>query len=228
MSAHETFRVFLSAVSNELASLRRELARVLRRKGIDVCEQDHFHQGPGTLLEKLRDYIRTCDAVILLVGDQAGAAPTPEQVRALGPLPLYDSYCAAAKQSGATYTQWEYLFAKHFDKPTLVYFTDAGFTPEKPGNADPAQAAYREWIEQRGEHREPFATLEQLKEHVLVNPHLPNLAHRKRIYLPHVSLGTLFKGRDEMLARLQHDFAGQRPERATAITGKVANRRRTM
>lgn len=50
-----SFRVFLSAVSNELASYRTEVARVLRRRGIEVRDQEHFRQGDATLVEALRE-----------------------------------------------------------------------------------------------------------------------------------------------------------------------------
>jgi len=229
MSAQETFRVFVSAVSNELAGFRREVARVLRRKGLEACDQDHFHQGPGTLLEKLRDYIQKCDVVVLLVGDQCGAVPTHEHVKALGPIPGYDAFRADSKQTFASYTQWEYLLAKHYSKPTLVFFTDAknGYKPENPSKDDAAQtasqAAYRAWIHHRGEHREAIVTADQLKEDLLVNPLLPTLHHRKRIHLPHLSLGTLFKGRDDILKKLRDDFSSDRPGVATAITGKAVH-----
>jgi hypothetical protein len=83
MSSTLTFRVFLSAVTGELASYRQEVARVPRRKGLEVREQAHFSQGPATLLERLRDYIQQCDAVLLLVGQQCGAFATAEHAAAL-------------------------------------------------------------------------------------------------------------------------------------------------
>ncbi len=87
MSKRAGFRIFISAVTPELGSYRREVARVLRRKGLEVRDQDYFIQGPGTLLEKLRDYIESCDAVLLLVGDRCGAVPSAEHAVALGDTP---------------------------------------------------------------------------------------------------------------------------------------------
>ena len=54
MNHSSSFRIFLSAASAELASYREEVARVLRRKGIEVREQQHFRQGGATLLETLQ------------------------------------------------------------------------------------------------------------------------------------------------------------------------------
>ncbi len=73
-----TLRVFVSAVSSELAPYRAEVARVLRRKGLEVRDQDHFRQGTATLLEQLRDYIQHCDAVILLIGNCSGYLATAD------------------------------------------------------------------------------------------------------------------------------------------------------
>ncbi len=84
MAQPDSFRVFLSAVSNELASYRAEVARVLRRKGIEVRDQEHFRLGGATLVEALRDYIRECDAVVLLVGDQCGSLAGQEHAAELG------------------------------------------------------------------------------------------------------------------------------------------------
>ena len=49
------FRLFISAVSSELKSFREEIAHVLRSADLEVRDQEHFHQGAGTLLQKLHD-----------------------------------------------------------------------------------------------------------------------------------------------------------------------------
>jgi hypothetical protein len=118
MSAKTTFRVFLSAVSRELASYREEVARVLRRQGLQVSVQEEFNRVPHTLLEKLRDHIAGCDAVVALIGGRCGAFPTPGQVAALGPIPRYEPYLAAGGQSQASYTQWGYLLGLHLQRKT--------------------------------------------------------------------------------------------------------------
>jgi len=84
---------------------------VLRRKGLEVREQEHFSQGPATLLERLRDYIQQCNAVVLLVGQRCGAFPSDEHAAALGPVPAFDRYQAATARrtprtrSGSTSSQ---------------------------------------------------------------------------------------------------------------------------
>jgi len=121
MSATGGFRVFVSAVSKELGSQRHEVARVLRRKELEVREQEHFRQGGATLLEALRDYIACCDAVVLLVGERCGAFPSEEHAATLGSVAELERYCAASGQARASYTQWELLLAKHYGKKTYVF-----------------------------------------------------------------------------------------------------------
>jgi Domain of unknown function (DUF4062) len=213
MTSVATFRVSISAVSSELASYRREVARVLRRKGLEVCDQDHIHQDAHTLLHKLRDYIQQCQAVVLLVGEQCGAVPDDAQVQALGRIASYDAYRAQTGQRFASYSQWEFLLAKHFGKPTFLFFTDAakGFTPDKPNQDDAAkrgsQQAYRDWIDKYGDDRDSLTTLAKLIEDVLVIDDLPTLPRVKPIHLPYHSIGTLFKGRDEFLAQLRQSLS---------------------
>ena len=90
--------VFLSAVSSELGAHRARVAAELRRRGVSVLVQDDFRQGPWTLLEKLRDHIRSCDVVICLVGRAYGAEP-PRPTDA---------------QPRRSYTQWEFHYASEW------------------------------------------------------------------------------------------------------------------
>jgi hypothetical protein len=102
MSTPNSYRVFVSAVTRELGSYRQEIARVLRRKELEVREQEHFRQGPATLLEQLRAYIELCDAVILLVGERCGASPTDEHAAALGTMPSFEDYRRSTGQARAS------------------------------------------------------------------------------------------------------------------------------
>jgi tetratricopeptide (TPR) repeat protein len=172
MPAQREFRLFISAVSGELKSCRAEVARVLRKKELEVRDQEHFRTGPATLLEQLARYIKNCDAVILLVGERAGAYPSDEHAAALGAIPSYDQYRRDTGQSHASYTQWEFLLALHFGKPAYVFIAGDGFVPDAPNNEPDdyrsSQAAYRKWIEHKGKHYDVFASVAQLIEHVLV------------------------------------------------------------
>jgi tetratricopeptide (TPR) repeat protein len=205
MPAPREFRLFISAVSGELKSYRREVARVLRRKELEVRDQEHFRQGPATLLQQLAAYIQKCDAVILLVGERAGAFPSDDHAAALGAIPVFEQYRRETSQVRVSYTQWECLLAKHYGKYTYVFFTSKGFSPDNPDDeaADSrlSQAAYRQWIIRKGEHREGLETVAKLIEDVLVLP-FPDLSRAKPIDLPYPPLGNLFKGRDDFLKDL--------------------------
>ncbi len=222
MSKRAGFRIFVSAVMPELGSYRREVARVLRRKGLEVRDQEHFHQGGATLLEKLRDYIESCDAVILLVGDRCGALATPEHAAALGDISGFQKFSETVAQKEASYTQWEFFLAKHHGKKTYTFFTDARFLPDgantETAELRASQQAYRDWIKRGGEHRDTLTTKAKLIEDVLVLP-FPDLGRPKPINLPYASIGTLFKGRDEFMAQLRRSLADA-GSRASAIVGK--------
>ncbi len=226
MNEPRSFRVFLSAVSKELAFYRTEVARVLRRKGLEVRDQEHFRQGPATLLQQLRDYISQCDAVVLLVGERCGAFPTDEHAAALGAVPLFQKYAAAAGQANASYTQWEFFLAKHHGRKTYVFLTAPGFTPPEPNPEDAAlracQTAYRQWIQHTGEHYDALTTPAKLIEDLLVLP-FPDLGRPKPIALPYPSLGALFKGRDGFLNRLRDSLERAVDGRAAAVVGKAVH-----
>jgi tetratricopeptide (TPR) repeat protein len=233
MTAAGQFRVFVSAVSSELKSFRGEIARVLRTAAIDVEDQEHFHQGPGTLLEKLNDYISKCDAVLFLVGDRAGEFPKGAPPEALGDVGVFNDYCAATEQTRASYTQWEYLLAKHHGKPHYVFFTAKGFIPDgkdtQPDPDDASQAAFRQWLKQTDKQWDELVTREKLVERTLVallgnrSLHLPN-AERLREFLPRpknlpfTTLGSLFKGRENIMRDLR---ASLEANRGVAIAGKA-------
>ena len=226
MRVPATYRVFISAVTRELGSCRTEIARVLRRKELEVREQEHFRQGPATLLDQLRAYIEQCDAVILLVGERCGAFPADEHASALGTVPSFEDYRRSTGQARASYTQWEYFLARHYGKKTYVFLTATGFKPDEanPEGADlqACQAAYREWVSASGKHYDSLTTKEKLVEDVLVLS-FPDLSAPKPIVLPYASLGDLFQGREEMLRRLRQSLEAAPAGRATAIAGKAVH-----
>ena len=219
MSTPASYKVFVSAVSNELESYREEVARVLRRRHIEVRDQKHFRQGGGTLLEQLRDYIDECDATICLIGEQPGSVPGSEHVSDAGVQSEWaDRLRDATGNSDISYTQWEYLLAKTLGKETYVFLTDDGFVPDKPprGADSDTQACYREWIRSTGENWSPLTTVSQLIEDVLVLP-FPDLSQGQPNNLPHGSLGSLFKGREQFLNDLRQQLGSGTSGATTAI-----------
>lgn len=97
-------RIFLSAVSTELRSMRQSVARTVRTLGYDPVVQDDFPTGHGELRQWLREQIDGCEGVIQLVGDAYGAEP-----------PDVDPHYGRV-----SYTQFELLYAIEKGKKTWV------------------------------------------------------------------------------------------------------------
>ena len=217
--AKDEFRVFVSAVSSELKSYREEVARVLTRKKIKIRIQEYFQPGPATLIETLDVELNDCDAAIFLIGDRAGFFPFNEPAT-LGDAPAYNDYRQKTGQERASYTQWEFMLAKQKNLHTYVFLTAEGFEPDGPDTAEKpepeSQRVYREWIERSDKHWSPLTTREKLVEDVLVLP-FPDLSASQPRNLPFASLGELFKGRDEELAKLHEALS----RGAAAVAGKA-------
>jgi len=231
--ATQPFRIFVSAVSDELKSYREAVADVLRTADYEVRDEAHFHQGSGALIEKLRDYIKSCDVVIFLIGDRTGSFPTDEHAAILGQVPAFDAYRDRTGQARASYTQWEYLLAKQHGKARFVFFTELGFTPDgpekQPSPYPETQRAFRQWVRDGGKYWGEIIDRPQLLIDVLTallgnreQLGLPN-AERLRVMLPprnlpFASLGDLFKGRETFMAELR---AALLAHSAAAVAGKA-------
>lgn len=105
------YRVFISRVSSEFGNVSSAIASDLRARGLEVKFQDDFTQGGSaeTWLQATHDYIRDCDAVICIAGQRSGGFPAPKAIEPyliLGPPEL----------SRISFTQWEFLFARHHNK----------------------------------------------------------------------------------------------------------------
>jgi serine/threonine-protein kinase len=94
-------RVFVSGTSGDLKSFRKAVAEELQRVGVEAVEQAYFGVDHRKLPMMLKDKVKTCDAVICLVGFVFGAAPPG---------------------SSRSYTQMEYDFAQELGKPTFLFF----------------------------------------------------------------------------------------------------------
>ena len=120
-------RIFVSSVTAEHGLLRRTLDHYLTRADCDMVVQEAFSQSADDLVEKLADYIRSCDAVIHLVGGAAGAPASRRAVeRFIAREPPFLACEPALRDAlgdltGVTYTQWEAFLALHYKVPLFVY-----------------------------------------------------------------------------------------------------------
>lgn len=119
-------KIFLSTVSDEFRPYRDQLRTDLTRHNVDVKVQEDFVDLGGDTLDKLDVYISHCDAVVHLVGDMLGSAPSEREQRALlakhPDLPQQLPPLGAALKAGVaiSYTQWEAWLALSHGKLLLT------------------------------------------------------------------------------------------------------------
>jgi hypothetical protein len=213
--------VFLSAVSSEFGSARDALANDLQSHKLTVVIQRSFRNDgkAGTLLRKLKTYIEDCDLVVCLIGARSGAG-FPEPAEATEFADYLPSGIAEA-----SYTQWEFIFAQHFDRPRLIYLATEDFPPDQtPAPKDDRpdlQAVFVRYVRSLGVPWTPVDNRHHFVAEALNDILSPPPAH-KLIVLPYPSLGTLFKGRDAFLRRLRASLT--RPDGGTAaIAGRAVH-----
>ncbi len=68
-------RVFISAVTRELGSVRKLVKKGLEDNDYHAVEQDNFPPDYRDLVDKLRERIDSCDAVVHIAGHCYGAEP---------------------------------------------------------------------------------------------------------------------------------------------------------
>jgi tetratricopeptide (TPR) repeat protein len=230
------FRVFLSAVSSEFAQARDALASDLQSHEVTVSVQRSFRHDDAaeTLLHKLRNYIEHCDVVVCLIGARSGAG-LPVAVEAAA---FRDDLPVGITE--ASYTQWEFFFARRFNRRCLVYLASSKFRPDKrnatPEDRPDLQAAFVAYVKALGVQRTAVGSLHEFRAEALkdlLQGPLPaalsvqlveKLAETpsKLILLPYPSLETLFKGRDAFLRRLRASLT--RPDGgAAAIAGRAVH-----
>jgi tetratricopeptide (TPR) repeat protein len=209
------FRVFLSAVTSEFGQARDALAKDLGARNTLVRVQDSFRAEAtaDTLLRLLHDYVRGCSAVVCMLGTRGGTCPPRAAVTAEFRAMLPDGV------SEATYTQWEFFFARHYKRRLSLCRATVDFKPERDrpsdGDRPDLQAAFLRYIDDTGLHWIGFSSRHELRAEVLKED-WPRELPAKPILLPYPSLGTLFKGR---LRRLRTSLT-----RADGGTAAIAGR----
>jgi tetratricopeptide (TPR) repeat protein len=196
------YRVFLSATSADLKSLRALATATLESNADKICPhgrlevvvQETFPPDYRAVWDMLRQKILDCDAVICLVGFVYGSEPAnpPPGMRR------------------RSYTQLEFDIARILGKPIFLFPAvdpAALDTFQEADDLRKLQENYREELKTVDQLRNSFCTKEELVErlqrlrlprHVAAPP-----TTRKPNNLPYRSLGRLFKGRDQFLADLR-------------------------
>jgi tetratricopeptide (TPR) repeat protein len=218
----ERIKIFVSAVTSEFGEVRDAIASDLRARGHTVHVQSDFRQGTNnaTLLSRLAEYIRDCHAVVCIVGKQCGSLP-PKSAAEGFPSVIPD------KLKEASFTQWEFfLSTSYYKRRTYVYLAKDAYSPEQPAaknDRTDLQETYVKFLKDQGVHHTSFPTAEELRIAVMrdepkiaAEPETDMRPATKPIVLPYPSIGALFKGRDEFMARLRASLTRE-PGARTAI-----------
>jgi hypothetical protein len=164
--AKRDFQIFLSAVTSEFGKARDALAADLRSREALVRVQSDFRQETeaDTTLKKLHDYICECSAVVFIAGKRSGAFPP-----AASTVPF--NHMLPPGISKASYTQWEFCFARHYKRRLSIYVADAQHIADAPAaeNDDPGcQTAFLSYLlSEQGLDWNPFSTEDRLCRLVL-------------------------------------------------------------
>lgn len=111
-------RLFLSAVSTELQTVRKTITATVRTLGYDPVSQDDFPTGYGELKQWLREQIDSCEGLVQIAGLAYGAEP-PEPDAEFGRV---------------SYTQYEFLYAQRQGKKTWLILAGAGCQRDNPAD----------------------------------------------------------------------------------------------
>jgi hypothetical protein len=201
----DEFRIFLSAVTSEFGKARDELAADLGSREALLKVQRDFRQEAesDTTLRKLHNYIHDCSAVVCVIGRRSGAVPPPAAASRF-------AHMLPPGIATASYTQWEFFFARHYKRRLSIYIANDDYEPDKPaltGDDATLQQAFRHHlVDEQGLDRSYFSNVDQLCRAVLKED-WPKKRGPKPIVLPYPSIGTLFKGRGEFLRRLGESLA---------------------
>jgi hypothetical protein len=154
-------RVFLSAVSSEFTSARHALVVDFGARQIPVQTQEQLTAAAGadTLLSLLHDSVRSCRAMVCLIGRRSGECPTDDEARPFsGMLPV--------GFSRASYTQWEVFFGRRYRLHMSYYISSHDYTPDQIGPTDQAdldrQTRFISYLKEEGVYRPIFSSIDHL------------------------------------------------------------------
>jgi tetratricopeptide (TPR) repeat protein len=218
--------LFISSVTEEFGPLRQPMRDALTTRQVGIDIQEDFNASGTPTLDKLDDYVRACEVVVHFVGDMTGAPANDASLRLLRqryPAMATDPafavlHPALADPPTATfsYTQWEAYLAAYHQKvllvavpaPGAVIARGAKYVQDATQQAD--QQAHLLRLKALGHYAEvPFTNLDNLMFQVVIGKVLDLLQaagkpvrSAKPTNLPTGTLGALFQGRDEAMAKL--------------------------
>lgn len=187
-------RLFISAVTRELATARQRIAHILLRKGYEPVWQDIFGTEPGDLRDMLREKIDTCAGLIQITGDAYGAEPAD-------PHPTFGR---------CSYTQFEFLYALQQKKKTWLLLAGPEVTRDHPRT---------ELDLPRAPHPDPAAWQQErreLQQHYKQRPEFQQ--HLRHTAESDLALDSLVKDLDDELAALRAEWQQWQQTVTTTLT----------
>jgi Domain of unknown function (DUF4062) len=163
--AQEPLKIFVSAVTSEFGKARDELAADLRARGHEVAVQSDLKQSPNgeTLLGTLAEYIRDCNAVICIVGNQSGACPparAAERFQNVLPTEIRE----------ASYAHWEFFLTRYYRRQPYLYIARQDYVedrPPSPNDRADLQSGFLAFLKADGAFHGSFSNVDQLARAVL-------------------------------------------------------------
>ena len=227
MSTPRKPRVFISRTAAGLAAVAEKIAVILRDRGIEPIIQTEFYPSTHDVKGMLADHLRSCDAVICLIGPAYGSGPTDPFTKK--ETPIVGLKDPRTKDRIFSYTQLELLIARDLPRRIYTFFIEKGdlladFAPQPTDLAERQQKFIADFATDTSNTygtfthwqvpEQPTRGLENVIQNIPIE--LTVLAS-KPTNIPYTTLGTLFKGRDTFLAELRQHLTA---ESTGAITGK--------
>ena len=235
--------VFLSTVTDEFeppdkadgVAYRSTLRNICDRPNVTVRVQEAFIAAGVRTLDMLDDYIKTCEAVVHLVGDMTGAKANPAAVASLiRRYPDLAERLPVLKESleigspAFSYTQWEAYLAVLHNKMLIIAQASESAPRGKtiPANDPQRQEQRDHLLRLRSLGHYPgftFNNVHELAAFTLKSGLLDLLAKAHALpttkpnNLPLATLGSLFKGRDAFLDTVRQKL--RHGEHVSAIVG---------
>lgn len=138
-TSKEQFTVFVSGVTADFDIARKDVQIILDIQGFNVIEQTVLdNDGIERLLDQLISRIRHSDVVVSLIGKSAGFRPR-------GKASAYYNQFLPEGLHEPSYTQWEVLIARYYDKPVFYVAQNSLFDREQ--TKDLCQKAFLEYLD---------------------------------------------------------------------------------
>jgi hypothetical protein len=155
--------VFISGVSSEFEKVRELIKTDLDTRGIGADTQATFRQQSDQveLLGKLNEAIYGCKVVVCIHGSRSGSAP-PASVAA-----RYADFLPPGITE-ASYTQWEFFFARYWRKDIKFFRATAQYVPEREAgdDVDGLQERFLAHVEEGGRYYKSFSSADELRRQV--------------------------------------------------------------